>query len=286
MVFDAGVDSMAPAGEVCESSAHAIAFKSIYNRCRSILRPTRERRVTKLLSEAAECYAVECDGPADAARRLLMFLQSLDDVLTYWEEDLQCREKAYVLIGLRDDCMEHLRQAVAQALELMDRQEYGTALGCLSNAPLFFAGEEDVGDFLSAEADDVSRKGSSFVDSPDASSSDEENAISARTKRNRYKKAKKKAMKAAKQISLEVELVVSNLCECNVQAPSPASDDLEELSTCDELGPHSQVDTDGPRISEGRGQPECLLVSDTSIHFKLPSDTPLWRSRTAQASRW
>lgn len=100
-------------------------------------RPTRGAKVQQLQCSVAECCSLSFDDvdpfqQEGLTRRMLVFLKSLEDSLSYWEGDAQHKERAFFLLSIPDAGMLAIREAIDLASEFIDRRQHRCAYETLS----------------------------------------------------------------------------------------------------------------------------------------------------------
>jgi len=106
-------------------------------RPRLFQRPSRDAKVQKLRQQAAECRSLNFDtvDPTQQeglTRRMHVFFKSLDDLMSYWEEEKQHKEQAFQLLLVPVAGMTAIRCATQKALTLLEARRYRCAYEALS----------------------------------------------------------------------------------------------------------------------------------------------------------
>eukprot|EP00440_Ansanella_granifera_P060590 gb/GFBE01065670.1/.p1 GENE.gb/GFBE01065670.1/~~gb/GFBE01065670.1/.p1 ORF type:complete len:614 (+),score=125.52 gb/GFBE01065670.1/:1-1842(+) len=119
----------------CRAQARRVAPAAERPR-RLFQRPTREVKVQQLRVSAAEACSLSFDEvdpfqQEGMTRRMLVFFKSLEDSLSYWEGEEQCKVHAFELLQVPDDGMPAIRLAIMRASDLLDDRRYRCAYDAL-----------------------------------------------------------------------------------------------------------------------------------------------------------
>lgn len=95
-------------------------------------RPSRAAKVQQLRAQAAEACSLSFDAvdpfqQEAMTRRMLVFFKALEDSLSYWEGEKQCKEHAFQLLVVPDVGMTAIGSAIACAAEFIDDRRYRRA---------------------------------------------------------------------------------------------------------------------------------------------------------------
>lgn len=99
-------------------------------------RPSRAVKVQQLRTQAAEACSLSFDAvdpfqQEAMTRRMLVFFKALEDSLSYWEGEKQCKEHAFELLVVPDAGMAAIRAAIDSAAEFIDGRRYRRAYEAL-----------------------------------------------------------------------------------------------------------------------------------------------------------